>query len=136
MALVNFKKGYIADISNVPLIDGQVLFTEDTNELFIDFLDDKNELKRMPVKDKGLAQLLNEHIKNLDKVENKSSEDIRNELTFQNVVAALGYTPSSAEDIANITFKIVDGNLIMTYPDKATAPEIYITEDGRLICEV
>ena len=136
MALVNFKKGYLADIGNVPLIDGQVLFTEDTNELFIDFLDDTNELKRMPVKDKGLAQLLNEHIKNLDKVENKSSEDIRNELTFQNVVAALGYTPSSAEDIANITFKIVDGNLIMTYPDKSTAPEIYITEDGRLICEV
>ena len=92
MALVNFKKGYVTNVDNVPLIDGQVLFTEDTNELIIDFLDGTNELKRVSVKDKELAQLLNTHIENLNKVENKSSEDIRNELTFDNVVAALGYS--------------------------------------------
>lgn len=136
MALVNFKKGYVTNVDNVPLIDGQVLFTEDTNELIIDFLDGTNELKRVSVKDKELAQLLNTHIENLNKVENKSSEDIRNELTFDNVVAALGYTPSSATDIADISFKIVDGRLIMTYPDKSTTPDIYINDEGRLICNV
>ena len=94
MALVNFKKGYFADISNVPLIDGQVLFTEDTNELYIDFLHpETEELIRKPITNKKLAEDLQQFINSLDKVENKSSEEIRNEITYENIIAALGFTP-------------------------------------------
>ncbi len=41
----------------------------------------------------------------LAKVENKNSEDIRNELTMQNVVAALGYTPPDADTDWNANTK-------------------------------
>jgi hypothetical protein len=35
----------------------------------------------------------------LDKVENKTSEEIRNEITKENVTGALGYTPLTEDEI-------------------------------------
>ena len=96
MSKLTCVKGLSADLNNSSLIDGQILFTTDTGELYIDFLDgETNKLIRKPVTNKNLRDLLQKHIENLNKVENKSSEDIRNEITYDNIINALGFTPSS-----------------------------------------
>ena len=46
----------------------------------------------------GAVKITKEDI-DLDKVENKSSESIRNELTAENVTTALGYTPPQVEEV-------------------------------------
>ena len=71
----------------------------------------------------------------LTNVEDKSSETIRAELTFDDVRNALGYTPSSATELAEIRFTMneEDGHLIMLYPDKSTIPDVEINTSGHLI---
>ena len=49
----------------------------------------------------GEVQLTKEYF-GLDKVENKSSEEIRNEITKDDVTSALGYTPPTPEEIGNV----------------------------------
>ena len=98
MSKLSYLKGLSADLSNNLLKDGQILFTTDTYELYIDFIHpETNELVREPITDANLSQTLQQHIESLNKVENKSSEEIRDEITYENVVNALGYVPSIGE---------------------------------------
>ena len=94
MSKLVLLRGLSTDLDSNSLVDGQILFTEDTNELYIDFLHpETKELIRKPITDKKLAEDLQQFINNLNKVENKSSEEIRNEITYENIIAALGFTP-------------------------------------------
>lgn len=111
-----FLKGLSTNLDSHSLVNGQILFTEDTNELYIDFLSPEDgELIRKPIQDKQVAELLQQHIENLNKVENKSSEDIRNELTYENIITALGYVPSAGEESSfaaeSITYNNKESNL-------------------------
>ena len=111
-----FFKGLSTNLDSHSLVNGQILFTEDTNELYIDFLSPEDkELVRKPIQDKQVAELLQQHIENLNKVENKSSEDIRNELTYENIITALGYIPSAGGDSSfaaeSITYNNEESNL-------------------------
>ena len=100
MSKIVYVKGLSTNLDSNSLKDGQILFTEDTNELYIDFLDSATgELLRKPITDKELAAQLQQFIDGLDKVENKSSEEIRNEITYENVINALGYVPSIGESV-------------------------------------
>lgn len=69
----------------------------------------------------------------LTNVEDKSSEDIRNELTYKNVVTALGYTPSAETSASAFSFEIVNDELILHYADGTATPNMYINSDGNLI---
>lgn len=64
-----------------------------------------------------------------------SSPKIRGEITFDDVRNALGYTPSSATELAEIRFTMneEDGHLIMLYPDKSSIPDVVINSSGHLI---
>ena len=94
MSKLVYLRGLSTDLDSNSLKDGQILFTEDTNELYIDFLNPiTSELDRKPITNKKLAEDLQQFINSLDKVENKSSEEIRNEITYENIIAALGFTP-------------------------------------------
>ena len=107
-----FLKGLSTNLDSHSLVNGQILFTEDTNELYIDFLSPEDgELIRKPIQDKQVAELLQQHIENLNKVENKSSEDIRNELTYENIITALGYTPAAGEGSSFAADSIIYNNV-------------------------
>lgn len=94
MSKLSLLRGLSTNLDSNSLKDGQILFTEDTNELYIDFLNPTtSELDRKPITNKKLAEDLQQFIDSLDKVENKSSEEIRNEITYENIIAALGFTP-------------------------------------------
>ena len=94
MSKLSLLRGLSTNLDSNSLKDGQILFTEDTNELYIDFLNPTtSELDRKPITNKKLAEDLQQFINSLDKVENKSSEEIRNEITYENIIAALGFTP-------------------------------------------
>ena len=94
MSKITFAKGLSTGLENNSLIEGQILFTTDTNEFFIDYIDPITEnLVRNPIQDKNTLRLLQEYMDSLNKVENKSSEEIRNELTYENIISALGFTP-------------------------------------------
>lgn len=70
----------------------------------------------------------------LSNVENKSSEEIREEITYENVVNALGYAPASKTmEVPMVSFSISDGDLIANYPDGASAPNFYIDGNGDLL---
>ena len=101
MSKLVYLRGLSTDLNNTSLKDGQILFTTDTYELFIDFINpETNELMRESITDTNLSQELQTHIESLNKVENKSSEEIRDELTYENVINALGYVPSIGESVA------------------------------------
>ena len=96
MSKLVFLRGLSTDLDSNSLKDGQILFTEDTNELFIDFLNPTTqELDRKPIQDKQVASKLQQFIDSLNKVENKSSEEIRDEITYENIINALGFIPSA-----------------------------------------
>lgn len=70
----------------------------------------------------------------LSKVENKSSDDIRGEITYVNVINALGYTPASKTmEVPMVSFSIEDGDLIAYYPDGSSTPNFYIDGNGDLL---
>lgn len=119
MSKIVYVKGLSTNLDSNSLKDGQILFTEDTNELYIDFLDSATgELLRKPITDKELAAQLQQFIDGLDKVENKSSEEIRNEITYENVINALGYVPSIGESVTlnaeGIVYDNIESGLIST----------------------
>ena len=96
MSKLVYLRGLSTDLDSNSLKDGQILFTEDTNELFIDFLNPATqELDRKPIQDKQVASKLQQFIDSLNKVENKSSEEIRDEITYDNIIDALGFVPSA-----------------------------------------
>ena len=76
----------------------------------------------------------------LSNVENKSSADIRNELTLQNVVAALGYTPpqSDTKNTTGTTNKkntklfLVGAETQATNPQTNSNVDVYIGTDNCL----
>lgn len=55
------------------------------------------------------------------------------EITSQDVINALGYTPATEQTVPVFSFEIIDGDLIMHYADGSSAPLAYINEDGELI---
>ena len=113
MSKLVYLRGLSTELNDSALIDGQILFTQDTNELFMDFIDPNTQtLIRKPIQDKQLADLIQTRFSN---VENKSSEQIREELTKENVIAALGYTPSMGDnfvtDAENINYNNTNSTL-------------------------
>lgn len=58
----------------------------------------------------GQVELTKDDI-GLDKVENKSSEEIRNEITKENVTGALGYTPLTEDEINEAVLPISGGRM-------------------------
>ena len=66
-------------------------------------------------------------------VENKSSETIRSEITYSNVVNGLGYIPAEASNLSHYKFDIINGVLTMAYPDDSPAPDVHIDSLGNLI---
>lgn len=94
MSKLVYLKGLSTNLSRHSLKDGQILFTEDTGELYIDYLDSlSNTIIRQPIHDKELAQALQQYINSMNKVENKSSADIRSEITADDIENALGFLP-------------------------------------------
>ena len=94
MSKLVYLKGLSTNLSRHSLKDGQILFTEDTGELYIDYLDSlSNKIIRQPIHDKELAQALQQYINSMNKVENKSSADIRSEITADDIENALGFLP-------------------------------------------
>ena len=69
----------------------------------------------------------------IENVENKSSETIRGELTYSDVVNGLGYIPAEASDLSVYKFEIANGDLILAYPDDSPAPDVHINASGNLI---
>lgn len=55
------------------------------------------------------------------------------EITSQDVIKALGYTPATEQTIPVFSLEIRDGDLIMHYADNSSAPLAYINNDGELI---
>ena len=69
----------------------------------------------------------------LSNVEDKSSETIRGEITYSDVVNGLGYIPAEASDLSVYKFEIANGDLMLTYPDDSPAPDVHIDTSGNLI---
>ena len=68
----------------------------------------------------------------LEKVENKSSEEIRNDLTYDNIVEALGYAPQGQAGIGEMRFEIDENyDLILIAPDGYNPP-LELGTDGNL----
>lgn len=55
------------------------------------------------------------------------------EITSEDVINALGYTPATEQTIPVFSLEIRDGDLIMHYADNSSAPLAYINDDGELI---
>lgn len=55
------------------------------------------------------------------------------EITSQDVIKALGYTPATEQTVPVFSLEIRDGDLIMHYADNSSAPLAYINNDGELI---
>lgn len=55
------------------------------------------------------------------------------EITSQDVINALGYTPATEQTVPVFSLEIRDGDLIMRYADNSSAPLAYINDNGELI---
>lgn len=84
------------------------------------------------VKDYISTQVTKENLQ-IENVENKSSETIRGELTYNDVVNGLGYIPAEASDLSVYKFEIANGILTLSYPDDSPAPDVHIDTSGNLI---
>lgn len=58
------------------------------------------------------------------------------ELTSEDVINALGYTPATEQTVPVFSFEVIDGDLIMYYSDGSSAPLAYINADGDLIMDL
>ena len=58
------------------------------------------------------------------------------EITSQDVINALGYTPATEQTVPVFSFEIIDDDLIMHYSDGSSAPLAYINTDGYLIMDL
>ena len=59
--------------------------------------------------------------------------DTETELTSQDIIQALGYTPATEKTVPIFSLEIRDGDLIMHYADDSSQPLAYINENGELI---
>jgi len=73
---------------------------------------------------KGIIKSLTKSDFDLDNVENKSSETIRNELTKENVINALGYTPPAINTTYSVASASADG--LMSKTDKTKLDSLNI----------
>ncbi len=81
---------------------------------------------------KDLISSLTKEDFGLGNVENKSSEDIRNDITYDNIVKALGYNPLGQSGIGEMRFEIDENyNLILIAPD-GYDPPLELGDDGNL----
>ena len=115
MSKLVYLRGLSTDLDSNSLKDGQILFTEDTYELYIDFLNPTTgDLERKPITNKQIAETLQQFMNDLNKVENKTSEEIRSEITYENIIAALGFTPiadGSSIDASKIDYDNTESGL-------------------------
>lgn len=79
------------------------------------------------------AQVLTENGLNIYDQELKKYIQQESEITSQDVINALGYTPATEQTIPVFSLEIRDGDLIMHYADNSSAPLAYINNDGELI---
>ena len=63
----------------------------------------------------------------------KQDIDAETELTSQDVIQALGYTPATEKTVPIFSLAIRDGDLITHYADDSSQPLAYINENGELI---
>ena len=68
----------------------------------------------------------------LDKVENKSSEEIRHDLTYDNVVEALGYAPLGQAGLGEIRFEIDENYDLILIAPEGYDPPLELGSDGNL----
>ncbi len=81
---------------------------------------------------KDLVSSLTKEYFGLGNVENKSSEDIRNDITYDNIVKALGYNPLGQSGIGEMRFEIDENyDLILIAPD-GYDPPLELGDDGNL----
>ena len=79
------------------------------------------------------TQVLTENGLNIYDQELKKYIQQESEITSQDVLNALGYTPATEQTIPVFSLEIRDGDLIMYYADNSSAPRVYINNDGELI---
>ena len=79
------------------------------------------------------TQVLTENGLNIYDQELKKYIQQESEITSQDVINALGYTPATEQTIPVFSLEIRDGDLIMHYADNSSAPLAYINNDGELI---
>ena len=79
------------------------------------------------------TQVLTENGLNIYDQELKKYIQQESEITSQDVINALGYTPATEQTIPVFSLEIIDGDLIMYYADNSSAPLAYINNDGELI---
>ena len=79
------------------------------------------------------TQVLTENGLNIYDQELKKYIQQESEITSQDVINALGYTPATEQTIPIFSLEIRDGDLIMHYADNSSAPLAYINNDGELI---
>ena len=79
------------------------------------------------------TQVLTENGLNIYDQESKKYIQQESEITSQDVINALGYTPATEQTIPVFSLEIRDGDLIMHYADNSSAPLAYINNDGELI---
>ena len=94
---IHFLKGKKNDLTRVPIQEGNILFTDDTYEFYIDFIDDNGQTIRKSIQDKEALEL----------IQNLQTE-------FENIPAAIvdgsQTTTSTADGGENIyTFTKADG---------------------------
>ena len=79
------------------------------------------------------TQVLTENGLNIYDQELKKYIQQESEITSQDVINALGYTPATEQTIPVFSLEIRDGDLIMYYADNSSAPLAYINNNGELI---
>ena len=79
------------------------------------------------------TQVLTANGSNIYDQELKKYIQQESEITSQDVINALGYTPATEQTIPVFSLEIRDGDLIMHYADNSSAPLAYINNDGELI---
>ena len=79
------------------------------------------------------TQVLTENGLNIYDQELKKYIQQESEITSQDVIQALGYTPATEKTVPIFSLEIRDGDLIMHYADDSSQPLAYINENGELI---
>lgn len=68
----------------------------------------------------------------LEKVENKSSKDIRQDLTYDNVVEALGYAPLGQAGLGEMRFEVDENYDLILIAPEGYDPPLELGSDGNL----
>ena len=103
------------------------------DQLIKNYVGNVLEVIKVHIGNKGNPHSVTKEQVGLTNVEDKSSETIRGEITYSNIVNGLGYIPAEASDLSVYKFEIANGDLMITYPDDSPAPEVHIDTSGNLI---